>query len=102
MYQLIISDLASIDLEQIFQYSIETFGENKALEYLENFHIKFEKLEKMPGIGHFHSSLIQNVRVMNFESHNVLYKINEHKMVIEILRIVHQKINLDTLFNDER
>lgn len=70
------------------------------MEYLENLHLKFEKLEKMPGIGHFHSSLIRDVRVVNFESHNVLYKVNENEMVIEILRIVHQKINLDKLFTD--
>jgi toxin ParE1/3/4 len=101
MYQLVISDLASKDLEHIFQYSIETFGERKTLEYLENLHLKLEQLEKMPGIGHIHISLDTEIRIMNYESHNVLYKINENDLDIEILRIVHQKINLNNLFKGQ-
>lgn len=64
-----VSKKALSDLEDLFQYSIETFGNRKTEQYLQSIYKKISSLERMPGTGHIHKSLPDYLRVINIESH---------------------------------
>jgi plasmid stabilization system protein ParE len=68
-----ISDLAYLDIENILQYSIETFGFAKAEEYSDGIFKKIIYLSSFPDIGHRHNQLSADFRVCNFEKHITLY-----------------------------
>ena len=93
-----ISEKAYLDIESLLQYSIETFGIPKTEEYLKNLYKKISYLGKMPGIGHTHKSLPENLRVINVEKHIVIYEVIDQMSAVVILRVVHQKVNLAGLF----
>jgi plasmid stabilization system protein ParE len=95
--ELNISDEAYFDLEDILQYSIETFGLMKAEEYAEGIFSKISQLSKSPGIGHIHKYLPENNRAYNFEKHIIIYQFSEQENSIAIVRIIHQKSNLRDL-----
>ncbi len=95
--EIIIGDLALIDIRDVFQYGIETFGLRKTEEYLARMHMKIEELSKWPDKGHYHPLINKDLRVYNVGKHLIIYKHFEEKSQIIILRIVHQKVNLNVI-----
>jgi toxin ParE1/3/4 len=95
---LIITNEAILDIESILQYSIETFGESKTKEYLDTLYAKIYTIASMPGIGHRHKYLKEDLRVYNIEKHLVIYQIHEEKQEVVILRILHKNSDLTSLF----
>ena len=93
----VISSEAITDLQYLFQYSIETFGIAKTEEYVKNIYKRISNLGTMPGIGHLHKLLPENLRVINVEKHIVIYKVIEEESKVIIVRIVHQKVNLSNI-----
>ena len=97
-----ISTEANVDIEYILQYSIETFGIIKAEDYMYTLYEKISKLSKFSHIGHFHKFLPNNIRVYNIEKHIVLYKILEEESIVLILRVVHNRVNLAEILEDNQ
>lgn len=94
-----IADLAYGDIEQLFQYSIETFGEARTLQYLDTLFAKIDRLTKMSEIGRLLKPNESAMRIINVEKHVVIYQVNEGNDEVVVLRIVHQKINMDDLID---
>lgn len=93
--KLTISELAFEDLESIFQYTFETFGIKKAIDYKENLFSNIQKLSQMPTMGHKHKNLSEEMRVFNVEYHSIIYNFTETHL--QIIRIVHQRRNMEEL-----
>lgn len=89
-----ISDEALVDIEYIFQFGIETFGLIQTQNYLKDLYLAVDKIAQMPTRGHNHSQLPSQFLVYNLDSHMLIYIINESQKSIEILRIVHKKVDL--------
>jgi plasmid stabilization system protein ParE len=97
LYKLKISSIAYNDIEEVFQYGIETFGPFVSKKFLEKLHQKMLALQTQPGRGQLHAELPDSLRYLNIESHMIIYSYSEVKKLVHILRIVHQKVNLKTV-----
>jgi toxin ParE1/3/4 len=92
------SDQAIIDIRNIFQYSLETYGEIVGRRYVSLFNAKIEQLIQMPGIGHHRKDIPANMRSLNVEQHCIIYEVNETKRQVFIVRVFHARMNFGELF----
>jgi toxin ParE1/3/4 len=80
---------AESDLAEIFDYTVDTWGEEHAQNYIEEFTKCFQLLADSPGMGR-NSDLI-HIGIRRFEQgkHVIFYKSERHGIVIS--RILHQR-----------
>jgi toxin ParE1/3/4 len=97
MYEIEYSTSALSDIKNIFQYSIENFGELAAKKYLNNLHAFIEKLSKMPTRGHRRRDLQDQFLTYQLEQHTIIYLIDEDHKSIIIVRLLHNKMNFGDL-----
>jgi toxin ParE1/3/4 len=93
VYSIIISFEADQDLFDILDYTEETFGESQRLVYFSQFKTAFERLAKMPSIGHSRSDIPLDTLALSVEQHTVIYEVIEHDKLVQILRILHSKMD---------
>jgi toxin ParE1/3/4 len=95
-----ISKEASNDLEKIWLYTFETWSKEQADKYLNLLFDEIEYLCLKPNSG----SDFGNVRMGYFRSrvnaHFIFYLINEKKNQIEIIRILHQQMDIENRLNE--
>jgi plasmid stabilization system protein ParE len=96
-YRLRFSINAFKDIIEIQTYTEMTFGVNQREIYQLKIDTAIKKLLIMPSIGRFFS---EKIWIYNVEKHCIMYTFSEEKKIVEILRIVHQKMNLDNLIQD--
>jgi toxin ParE1/3/4 len=98
MYRLTYSNDSQEDIKSLLQFTIETFGENQASIYFDKLEKCLDKITLMPSIGHTRNDLPTETLAYNFESHTIIYQIQENKSQVQILRILHSKMDFDVMF----
>lgn len=82
-----LSSEADSDLENIFDYTWQTFGMDKACTYVESFDDVFENLSANPKLGRSRDEIIKGLRSMVKESHVIFYRVLPDRL--RIVRILH-------------
>jgi len=81
-----LSQSADEDFENIFEYGIDTFGLDQALEYQDGMKQRFEALAKQPklyqAVAHIHKGYRRSV----YGKHSIYYRIESNG--IRIMRIL--------------
>ena len=87
--EVVASKMVDSDLEEIYDYSVDTFGERKAKEYvnhlyhiilsLDRRYLMYPECRQLPTKGKIYRRII-------FESHMIIYRIAER---VEVLRVFH-------------
>jgi toxin ParE1/3/4 len=85
-YQL--SKLARLDLIDIADYTVETWGQDQALRYLDSLEACFQRLAQMPQIGRACDRIHPGYRSMEHERHVILYRMDGYGIFIG--RVLHQ------------
>lgn len=83
-----IGEKAIIDLEEIYTFSYNKFGESKANEYAQILQQQIGSLSDNPLLGTDYSLVKTGLRRLVIESHCVFYQIQASKILI--YRILHQ------------
>jgi len=87
--EVVASKLVDSDLEEIYEYSLDTFGERKAKEYTSNLYISIMSLDKnylmYPECRQLPTKRKIYRRVI-VESHIIIYRIAKR---VEVLRVLH-------------
>lgn len=87
MKKVILSKAADIDLEDIFDYTLEEFGLDQAIFYVSGFDEVFGVISGNPEIGRERKEIREGLRSFSKERHVIFYRIlNDH---IRIVRILH-------------
>ena len=86
---LVISPSAQDDLKNIFQYSLNNWGETQAIEYLDALKTQLWTLTEQPLIGIERSELLPDLFSFPVESHIIFYRKTSTR--IEIVRILHRR-----------
>jgi len=81
------------DLEDIWVYTYETWGEDQADQYIFDLSDGFEKLADHPDKGRACDDIREGYRKYDIGKHIVFYR-QTHKG-IEIVRILHQRMDPD-------
>ncbi len=95
-----ISKEAGRDIENIWLYTIEKWSIEQADRYFNLIMDEIEYLAKNPKSGKDYSTVRKGYFRSQVKSHFIFYKINRKNEEIEIIRILHQRMDIETRLNE--
>ncbi len=95
-----ISQAASQDIENIWLNTIEKWSIQQADRYFNLIMDEIEYLAENPKSGIDYSNVRKGYFRSQIKSHFIFYKINRKNDLIEIIRILHQRMDIETRFNE--
>ena len=95
-----ISLLASQDLENIWLYTFEEWSIEQADRYLNLIMDEIEYVAQKPESGFDFSSVRKNYYRTIIKSHLIFYRIDKNNDTIEIIRILHQRMDIENRLSD--
>ncbi len=95
-----ISKQAEIDLEKIWLYTFEEWSIDQADYYFDLIMDEIEYISKNPKTGKDYNEIRKGYFRSRVKSHFIFYKINLKEENIEIIRILHQQMDIESLIND--
>jgi toxin ParE1/3/4 len=95
-----ISKEASKDLEKIWLYTFENWSLEQADRYFNLIIDEIENISKNPLSGKDYSDIRKGYYRSRVKSHFVFYRINVKNKEIEVIRILHQQMDIDSRLND--
>jgi toxin ParE1/3/4 len=90
-----ISKLAESDLENIWLYTFEEWSLEQADYYYDLIMDEIEYIAENPKIGKDFNVLRKGYFRSRVKSHFIFYKINLKEEKVEIIRILHQQMDID-------
>lgn len=95
-----ISKQAEIDLENIWLYTFEEWSQEQADYYYDLIMDEIEYISENPKSGKDYNEVRKGYFRSRVKSHFIFYKINLREEKIEILRILHQQMDIDSHINE--
>ena len=91
----IISQQANQDLENIWLYTFENWSVEQADRYSELIMDEIEYISINPDSGIDFTSIRKGYFRTRIKSHFIFYRINKKNNVVEIIRILHQRMDIE-------
>ena len=95
-----ISKEAQDDIESIWLYTFEFWSTEQADRYFDLIFDEIEYLAENPNAGKDFGHVREGYYRSKVKSHFIFYKINRGENEIEIIRILHQQMDIDSRLND--
>ncbi|MFP3593708.1 type II toxin-antitoxin system RelE/ParE family toxin [Chryseobacterium sp. SIMBA_038] len=95
-----ISKEASKDLEKIWLYTFETWSVQQADHYFDLLMNEIEYLSENPTSGKDYNEIRKGYFRSRVKSHFIFYKINLKNEEIEIIRILHQQMDISSRLDE--
>lgn len=86
-----VSPDAEADLDSIYGYSIDTFGESVADTYLSDLQTAFVRLSDYPELGMVRADLRNPLRCLPCREHLIFYRFDSGSVVIG--RVLHKRMD---------
>jgi toxin ParE1/3/4 len=90
-----ITNLARQDIENIWLYTFENWSIEQADRYLNLIIDEIEYIAQKPDSGFDFSSVRKGYYCSRIKSHFIFYKIDHKNDVVEIIRILHQRMDIE-------
>ena len=91
-----ISQEANWDLENIWLYTYDKWSLEQADRYLNLLLDEIEYLAENPTNGKHYSQIRKGYFRSRIKSHFIFYKINHKKEQIEVIRVLHQRLDIES------
>ena len=95
-----ISVQASEDIENIWLYTFENLSLEQADRYVNLTFDEIEYLADNPNAGKDFNHLRKNYRCSKVKSHMILYRFADKKNDIEIIRVLHQRMDIQSRWSE--
>ncbi len=95
-----ISHKAAADLEQIWLYTLEHWSVEQADRYINLIFDEIEYLTVHPGSGKDYSHIREKYRCSKVKSHLIFYRTANNGIDIDIIRVLHQQMDLESRLGD--
>jgi len=95
-----ISKEALIDLEKIWLYTFEIWSKEQADHYFDLLMDEIEYLSENPKSGKDYNEIRKGYFRSRVKSHFIFYKINLKNEEIEIIRILHQQMDISSRLDE--
>src|SRR5690606_3864914 len=95
-----ISKQAEIDLENIWLYTFEEWSINQADHYLDLMMDEIEYISQNPKSGKDYNEIRKGYFRSRVKSHFIFYKVNLKNEEIEIIRILHQQMDISSRLDE--
>lgn len=98
----IISKEAEKDLENIWLYTFQTWFIHKADEYLNLIIAKFQFIANHPNSGKEYSQIREGYFRSKIKAHYIFYKVEGRNKVVQIIRILPKRMDIETRLREYR
>ena len=98
MKSFVLSPAAEIDLDEIWDYSIENWGERQAERYIRMIQDTIVGLTDGTQLSHSADLVRANYRKVLVGSHVLFFK--EDQQVVDVIRILHQRMDPSSHLNE--
>lgn len=95
-----ISNEAQHDIEKIWLYTFENWSIEQADRYYNLILDEIEYLAENPQVGKDYSHVRKDYLRSKVKSHFIFYKLNKKEKLIEIIRVLHQQMDIENRLND--
>jgi len=95
-----LSKEAARDLENIWLYTFETWSAEQADRYYNLLLDEIEYVAEKPLVGKDQGHIREGYLRTRVKSHYIFYKINSREDLIEIIRVLHQRMDIEARLND--
>lgn len=95
-----ISNEAQNDLGNIWLYTFETYSKEQADRYYDLMLDEIEFIAENPNSGKDYSHVRKDYLRSKVKSHFIFYKINSKENSVEIIRILHQQMDIENRLSD--
>ena len=95
-----ISNEAQNDLENIWLYTFETWSIEQADRYYNLILDEIEFIAENPHLGKDYSYVRKEYLRSKVKSHFIFYQINLKEELVEIIRILHQQMDIESRLNE--
>lgn len=92
----IVSHLANQDTENIWLYTFENWSKEQADRYINLIIDEIEYISINPDSGDDYSIVRKGYFRSKIKSHFVFYRINKIKKIVEIIRVLHQRMDIES------
>ncbi len=92
----IVSHLASQDIENIWLYTFENWSKEQADRYFNLIIDEIEYISINPDSGDDYSQVRKGYFRSRIKSHFIFYRINKKKKIVEIIRVLHQRMDIES------
>lgn len=82
-----LSEPAVTDLEDIYDYTAENFGDEQAVDYLTALEVLFDNLSENPKLGRVRNEIRKGLRSIAKSNHVVFYRVQPDGIII--IRVLH-------------
>ena len=96
-----ISVEAKNDIEKIWLYTFENWSLKQADRYFDLIMDEVEYIAENPSSGKDYSDVRKGYLRSRVKSHFIFYKVNKKQNEVEIIRVLHQSMNIENRLNDE-
>lgn len=94
MSRYVLSPAARADLEQIWDYTCDPWGDDQAEKYVREIQRAIERVVDNPGIGRACDEVRRGYRKHAVGTHTLCYRIATVDLV-DVVRIIHQRMDID-------
>jgi len=91
-----ISVKAAQDIESIWLYTLLNWSEAQADHYINLIFSEINTIAQNPEFGRNYGSVRKKYRCYKVKSHLVFYRVNLNKKLIEIIRILHESMDVES------
>lgn len=98
MNRYVISPAARADLDEIWDYTCAHWGEDQAEKYVREIQRAIERVVDSPGIGRVCDEVRPGYRRHAVGTHTLYYRMYDVD-VIDVVRILHQRMDVDRHFD---
>lgn len=95
-----ISVEAKSDIEKIWLYTFENWSLEQADRYFDLIMDEIEYIAKNPNSGKDYSDARKGYWRTRIKSHFIFYKVNKKQNEVEIIRILHQRMDIENRLDD--
>ena len=95
-----ISEKAFEDIENIWLYTVETWSVQQADRYYNLILDEIEFIAENPLSGRDYSHVRKNYRSSRVKSHFIFYRYSIEEKIVEIIRILHQNMDIEERLNE--
>ena len=91
-----ISVKATLDIESIWLYTLVNWSELQANHYINLIFSEINTIAQNPEFGRNYGSIRKRYRCYKVKSHLIFYKVNLNNKPIEIIRILHERMDVES------
>jgi len=91
---------AAKDLQDIWNYTVQVWSAAQADRYFDLLMSEIEYLSKNPYSGRDISEIRKGYFRSNIKSHSIFYRVSQDQKTVEIIRILHQRMDVNDRLNE--